>query len=546
MTYPVSLKSEKICSLLLFACVFVISMSFAAYTEHAWEDWYITYRASKNLALGNGLVFTVGERVHSFTSPLGTLLPAVLNFLTANRSDDLVLWLFRTINCCLLGFSAMMLMRMANRLNMLILPTVMMCGLFALDAKIIDFSINGQETALMMFFLVATIYTLSVSTRHAAIKLGMAWGGLMWTRPDSIVYIGGLALGYLLFNPVTPGSKSRVEIVKLFGKAGLTTFIIYLPWTLWTWYYYATPIPHTITAKGLLHNNLGTAQLTRILLFPYKTFFDASSVINTFLPSYFELGGWPGTYIYAYGVFALLCTYYWCLPFVPPVGRALSFAAFLGHLYLTTVAPTIYPWYIPSVTLLSILVTGHLAQQVNTLCASAQHRIFRNVVPVLWAGAVTVLVGSLSLTLATAYQMKLQQILIENNNRKQIGLWLKENAASPKDTVFLECLGYIGFYSQLKMLDFPGMSSPEVVRTRRTLHTNNYAPLIASLRPDWLVLRPQEISAIDGSAPELLTTAYRQEMLFDASETIRSFPYIPGRQYLQYDQTFVIYRKLRT
>ena len=72
---------------LIFAGVFAIAMAFAAFTHHAWEDYYITYRVSKNLATGHGLVYTVGERVHAFTSPLNVLLPAALSVLTGNTSD---------------------------------------------------------------------------------------------------------------------------------------------------------------------------------------------------------------------------------------------------------------------------------------------------------------------------------------------------------------------------------------------------------------------------------------------------------------------------
>ena len=64
----------------ILGVVALIPMLFALYTKNAWEDWYITYRASKNLALGHGLVFTPGERVHSFTSPIGTLIPALLAY----------------------------------------------------------------------------------------------------------------------------------------------------------------------------------------------------------------------------------------------------------------------------------------------------------------------------------------------------------------------------------------------------------------------------------------------------------------------------------
>jgi hypothetical protein len=77
--------------ILVVGTVFLVAFAFAAYTHHAWEDYWITYRISQNLATGHGLVYTPGERLHAFTSPLGVLLPAGFCWLTGNRSDDLVL-----------------------------------------------------------------------------------------------------------------------------------------------------------------------------------------------------------------------------------------------------------------------------------------------------------------------------------------------------------------------------------------------------------------------------------------------------------------------
>jgi hypothetical protein len=45
---------------MIFLGVFAVAMAFALYTRHASEDFYITYRASKNLATGHGLVLLVG------------------------------------------------------------------------------------------------------------------------------------------------------------------------------------------------------------------------------------------------------------------------------------------------------------------------------------------------------------------------------------------------------------------------------------------------------------------------------------------------------
>lgn len=87
----------------LGALVFLVAMIFAVVTGHGWEDYWITFRASKNLALGQGLVFTPGERLHTFTSPLGVLLPAALSWLTGNHSDALVFWLFRLLSATALA-----------------------------------------------------------------------------------------------------------------------------------------------------------------------------------------------------------------------------------------------------------------------------------------------------------------------------------------------------------------------------------------------------------------------------------------------------------
>jgi hypothetical protein len=60
-------------------CVVAVGVVFAVATQHAWEDYWITFRISRNFATGHGLVFTPGDKLHVFTSPLGVLLPACLS-----------------------------------------------------------------------------------------------------------------------------------------------------------------------------------------------------------------------------------------------------------------------------------------------------------------------------------------------------------------------------------------------------------------------------------------------------------------------------------
>src|SRR5208337_3702831 len=183
--------------------------------------------------------------------PLNVLLPAVLSVLTGNRSDQLVLWLFRMVSSALLAGAAVLLYESARNNALSRLATVVLIGMFAFDAKVVDFSINGQEIGFMMFFLALALHTLTVRSDSTILKLGLAGAGLMWTRPDGFIYLGALGLGFLLFDAGGPIGQTRQGLLKVFLWAGALTTVLYLPWVLWAWHYFGSPIPHTITAKGL-------------------------------------------------------------------------------------------------------------------------------------------------------------------------------------------------------------------------------------------------------------------------------------------------------
>ena len=50
-----------------------------------------------------------------------------------------------------------------------------------------------------------------------------------------------------------------------------------------------------------------------------------------------------------------------------------------------------------------------------------------------------------------------RQIEIEMGNRVPVGLWLREHG-QPQETVYTEPLGYIGYFSGMRMIDWPGSS----------------------------------------------------------------------------------------
>ncbi len=531
--------SARLAEVLVFLGVFCAAMAFALYTDHAWEDYYITFRASKNLATGHGLVFTEGQKLHTFTSPLGVLLPAALSAATGNTSDELVLWLFRILSGLALAYAAVLLLQIARRNLLNVISTIALIGMFAVDAKTLDFTINGQETGLQMLFLVLTLRALMVPARSSVMLLGIAWAGLMWTRPDGFVYIGTLALGFLVFRPTRDSVAYRRNQLKLYLKAGVLAAFLYSPWRLGTWYYYGTPVPHTVIAKGLGRHIDIWNLLRALLLYPFGTLFFPRSFDPVFLPSYALMGGWP-QWAALYGrIVTWICSFYWCIPRGMPKARALSLALMLAIFYVDQISPFPFPWYLPSCTLLAIVVIAQIIDQISKVLI--RHQTRARALVYLFAG--TCLAFNLTLMLGSAYQLRIQQREIESGTRREIGLWLKQNAASKSDAVFLEPLGYIGYFSQLKMLDFPGMSSPEVVAARGKLGSDNAAGIIRELRPDWLVLRPYEIQSISQTDRGVLARLYSQARTFDISDRVGADSWLPGRSYLEHDQIFTVYRR---
>ena len=167
----------------------------------------------------------------------------------------------------------------------------------------------------------------------------------------------------------------------------------------------------------------------------------------------------------------------------------------------------------------------------------------RHSTAVLPGAAMVFVACQLGLTVCVAREAQVQQRLIEDGVRRPIGLWLRAHAASSHDTVFLEPLGYIGYFSGLKMLDYPGLSSKEMVEVRRRLGPQRENEAYLELKPDWLVLRPDEVAGnklIDSSR---LTEFYDVVAVMDVSDQINAIRWLPGRINLQEDQKYLIFHR---
>lgn len=507
------------------AAAFAAPLLFALLSREVWEDYYITFRSSRHLAEGHGLVYQLGEAVHTFTSPLGVLLPALGYALTG--SDGGALWFFRIVSALALAGTALLVVNHARQRDWSpgTVWFALCLGLF--EAKVVAFSANGMETAVLLLFAALTWHEL---TRPGGLRvrwLAPGYAGLMWTRPDAFVLAGAMTGAWWIFGLRARAPAGGRPWWPRLGRAVLLGAVLYLPWILWAWRYYGSPVPQTIIAKSAL--TPGGLDPGRILLAPLSVLTGQTALDGLFAPIYATTSGWPPGLLLAARVLVRLAAFAWVLPFLPRATRAASLAVLIGGIYFHQIMP--YPWYYAPWTLLGALALAGTGRAVAARLPAAS--LLRILGAVLAAGILLV-------SAAQTYAARQQQRIIEDAGRKQIGLWLKANAR-PTDRVFLEPIGYIGYYSGLKILDFPGLCAPEVSRLVRS-GPGGYARLITTLQPDWLVLRPYEIDN-QNLADSGILAAYQAVGHYDQRAQVAACEYLPGRNWLMFDAEFYVFQR---
>ena len=216
-----------------------LGVAYPLYTGHIWEDFFISFRHAANLAEGHGLVYNLGERVQGFSSPIGVLLASFFHFITGRGSYGPALWLYRIAGILAFALAGVCLLHLTRRHERALqLAPFCFVVLFLLDFKALAFSTNGMETAWMLFFLALSLYALCADTDVNWVMGGLGWAGLMWTRPDSCVYIAVLGVGSLIFRRTT----ARRHLSALVKMAGVCT-VLYLPWFVGAWTITGLPFP---------------------------------------------------------------------------------------------------------------------------------------------------------------------------------------------------------------------------------------------------------------------------------------------------------------
>jgi hypothetical protein len=536
--------------LVLFVVVAcLLCLAYTLYTDQTWEDALITLRYSENWIHGNGLTYNPGTHVQGFSSPISMLLLTLCYLLTGQSSYHATFWLYRLFTIPAYAAGGVLLLKAvdAKPPRMRLAPWFLAI-LYLFDVKNVAFSANGMETAFMLLFVAWAVYLMSRAAPNQWLVRGLCWGGLMWTRPDGFIYIGAFALAEWIFL----SDYRRATFQSLVKSAGVA-LAVYGPWLIFAWLYYGNPIPHTIIAKANAEQGLVPQLVKSIDSFPGFLIDIASQV---FCPMYGEQVYWLGNEFLArvliglskfIGIVGLL---YFLYPARDRFGRAASLCFVLLCCYIGSM-PYPYPWYLPPI---AVLGATAFTRAVSAFASSGDNRrAVRDGIEwrlvVARALFAILAVGAISLFVPAMYKERIQQAEIEMGNRAEIGKWLKENA-DPADSVYLEPLGYIGYYSGLRMIDYPGLVSPEVVRERRALQVDPQRAklarllLIPKLKPDWLILRFNEYQVLTQLPMfDEFKRTYVFWRDFNVNDKLKKYQFLPGRVSLDYDAAYAIFKR---
>lgn len=449
------------------------------------EDGLTTITHARNVPLGLGLVHHAGEGpIHGFTSALGVLIPLSGELMHEGAGMTAMRLASLAAVCVALVYARLL----CRDLAVGAFPTAFVLAYLAFDQNMIFFGMSGMETQVAVAILLAGVYHVR---RQEFLAAGIYLGLAPLARPEFVLWVAPALLYLALINP-------RRALI----ASAVTTAII-APWVIFTTLYYGSPIPNTIVAKNNIYpipsvftDGSITPWLTWlsgqlsghafILVYKLEPFREVWSTTLTPVPDPVLI------------VVAIALVYFFVLGVLAARVRrdmwpALAFLGlFLAYRVYFIPAINYYDWYMPPFLALFMVVVAMGMQRMSTSIAVAPKTV------------AVVLSVAFAIHMPFSFVVESKVQTVENTVRTNVGLYLKANV-QPGQSVVSESSGYIGFFGGQKLYDYPGLTSKVSVRALQALPPDRraIADLIASVQPDWLVLRPWELDSLRARYPDV-------------------------------------------
>lgn len=481
---------------LVIAALAILARIWVEWTTHSTaEDFLISLRYAENLAAGRGFVFNPGEHVLGTTTPLYTLLLALTAWLHLHA-----VLAGKALNILADGGTCYLLARLLARPEIRQpVAGLFAATLYAFSSTPINISISGMESALVTCVCLAAILAY-VARRSLALYL---LGALLFLlRIDGLLLFALLALGLALQEHRIPWRDLALAV------------LLVLPWVIFAIVYFGSPIPTSFVAKITVYAHGVT-----------PAWVNKPAFVTQFLGGWFQtlltllfLVGSAGICVSVYQLLAPKMNHPLIEPSGPPAQLFIPLLWLLIYYgtMLTSHVPAfawyfLPPWpvYLGIAALGASWIIGRIGREMPDSAVSPLRSVW---VPAL------LLFGLFGIAHLPSIRRDIARTQWQEDSlRVPIGLWLRAHAG-PNETVLLEPIGYVGYFSHRPILDMIGLVSPEVLpsyRTSRALYD-----IIRRLHPNWLCLRPAEVQVLKREGMPLPDATYAY---------VREF-HVPGRR----------------
>jgi arabinofuranosyltransferase len=215
------------------------------------DDAFITFSFSKNLALGNGPVYSNGVRVEGYSNFLWMVLLALPLLITRGAAPVTSARIMGAPFVLLLGWAVYRIARSCGVSR----PVAAFCVLllsFKTDLAVAY--LTGLETlpytALIAFAFAAAAQSF---TEDKWQKIAL-WAGLAvaLTRIDGFALFGFLLAWMFLRGALRRKARPLRHLLFWFLRLAGPPLLVYLLWFAWRWHYYGLLLPSTYYAKSLI------------------------------------------------------------------------------------------------------------------------------------------------------------------------------------------------------------------------------------------------------------------------------------------------------
>jgi hypothetical protein len=222
------------------------------------DDSYITYRYARDILAGQGFVFNPDERVLGTTTPLYTALMVLSGALSGGTQAPFP-QIAMLVNAFADGIVCLLLLRIGKRLGFRF-ASYGAALVWAIAPFSVTFAIGGLETSLFVLLLVGT--ACAHLEGHHNLTMLLAALALL-TRPDALIFIGLLGLDRL-WQVVQEQRQKRLSTSRLLVE--LLVFLVpTASWLIFAYFYFGSPLPHSIAAKTLAYRLSPESGFIRLL-----------------------------------------------------------------------------------------------------------------------------------------------------------------------------------------------------------------------------------------------------------------------------------------